>query len=196
MPPSVFTGWNCKRRRLATNEKAGAVGSGLEILPELGRSSAVTFFYELLDKVVLTACHEISGIIAVHHKQFNFVWPKVIAAAALLWADQPLMAATMAQPSKPDPLLDGGPTAPCAAGPDYAAASDVNGNPVAPPDVAARPVPVPDGIAIPLGGNPAGRRGRPTNPETLGSTGTYVSLDGRKLAPLLNPPPCDPSSPR
>jgi hypothetical protein len=149
--------------------------------------------------VVLTICHEISGIIAVHHKQFNFVWHKTIAAlvAVLLWTNQPLMAATMAQPSKPDPLLDGGPTAPCAAGPDYAAASDVNGNPVAPPDVAARPVPVPDGIAIPPGGNQgqAGhprRQARPTNPQTLGSTGTYVSLDGKKLEPLLNPPPCDP----
>jgi len=99
------------------------------------------------------------------------------------------------RPSKPDPLLDGGPTAPCAAGADYAPGTDANGNSVIPADVAAGPVPLPDGVAIPLGvsgaGNRAAARGRrPANPTTLGSEGTYVMLDGKKLEPLLNPSPC------
>ena len=141
---------------------------------------------DLLDIVLLTACHEINGIVAVHNKQFNFVWPKSLAAAAVLaWGGAPGLAATMAQPSKPDPLLDGGPTSACAAGADYAAGTDANGQAVVPADVAAGRVPLPDAIAIPLGNNrdPA-RRGR-SNGDSA-----YVSLDGKKLEPLLNPAPC------
>jgi hypothetical protein len=146
----------------------------------------------LLDIVVLTACHEISGIIAVHNKQFNFIRP-LVALAVLAWVSAPGMAATMAGPSKPDPLLDGGPTAGCAAGTDYAAGTDANGQAVVPADVAAGRVPLPDAVAIPLGSNRGQDREhyqhRP-NPQTLGGDSTYVSLDGKKLEPLLNPPPC------
>jgi hypothetical protein len=100
-------------------------------------------------------------------------------------------AGTISRPSKPDPLLDGGPTTPCAAGVDYAAGSDVSGNSVIPADIASRPVPLPDGVAIPLAGNRAARPGRrQANPTALGSEGAYVMLDGKKLEPLLNPPPC------
>jgi hypothetical protein len=149
-------------------------------------------------------CHEIIGIIAVQHKQFNFVWrgTKVAFVALLILAGQPLSAGTIVQSSRPDPLLDGGPTAPCAADTEYAAGTDANGNSVIPADVAARPVPIPDQIAIPLGGNrtaPTPQRGRQAgsaNPQTLGSEGTYISLDGKKLEPLLNPPPCAASAPR
>jgi hypothetical protein len=135
--------------------------------------------------VVLTTCHEISGIIAVHHKQFNFMLP--VAAALMVWVSAPGWAATMAGPSKPDPLLDGGPTAPCAAGADYAAETDVNGAAVAPADVGARPVPVPGAIAIPLN---QGRRDHRDRPNSGNPDSAYVSIDGAKLAPLLNPPPC------
>lgn len=104
----------------------------------------------------------------------------------LLLAALPVAAGTIAGPSKPDPLLDGGPTAPCAAGADYAAGTDANGAPVAPADVGAPPVPVPDAIAIPIGPQAGGG----LNPATGAGNSAYVSLDGRKLAPLLNPPPC------
>ncbi|MBA2589217.1 MAG: hypothetical protein H0U98_11420 [Alphaproteobacteria bacterium] len=97
----------------------------------------------------------------------------------------PALAGTVAKPHKPDPLLDGGPTSACAASPDYAAGIDTRGRRVAPADVAAAAVPVPDSIAVPLA--KAGSWGR-LRPGTGDSS--YVSLDGRKLAPLLNPPPC------
>lgn len=146
----------------------------------------------LLDIVVLTACHEISGIIAVHNKQFNFVWRKILSAVAALCfgAVQPGLAATMTQPPKPDPLLDGGPASPCAVGADYAAGTDANGQAVVPADVAAGRVPLPDAVALPLGnnrGNQTARRGGPDRPN---GDSAYVSLAGSKLEPLLNPAPC------
>ncbi|HET7084927.1 MAG TPA: hypothetical protein VFI23_09160 [Rhizomicrobium sp.] len=111
------------------------------------------------------------------------------------------MAASIPQPSKPDPLLDGGPSDPCAAGVDYAQGLDANGKAVITADVESRPVPVPDSIAIPLAANrqpgsqgkgPGNQSTRSTggNPAALGGDSTYISLDGRKLEPLLNPPPC------
>ena len=115
----------------------------------------------------------------MQHAQYNFV------LAILLLLAGPALAGTIAKPHQPDPLLDGGPTSPCAAGPDYAAGTDVQGRRVAPADVEAAAVPVPDSIAIPLART--GHRGglRPG----MGDS-SYVTLDGRKLAPLLNPPPC------
>jgi hypothetical protein len=165
-----------------------------EFSPRTWPFCAVTFFYGLFDRVVLTGCHEISGIIAVHNKQFNVVWRKSLVGSILLFcASAPGLAATMAQPSRPDPLLDDGPTSACAAGADYAAGTDANGQAVVPADIAAGRVPLPDSVAIPLAGNPAAGRGRHqhrSNPQTLGGDSTYVSLDGKKLEPLLNPPSC------
>jgi hypothetical protein len=148
----------------------------------------------LLDRVILAACHEISGIIAVHNRQFNFVWRKALSKALLgsaaLWicAGAPALGAAITGPSRPDPLLDGGPTSACAAGADYAAGTDARGQPVVPADVAAGRVPLPDGVAIPLGNNRGvgRRRANPMNP----GDSTYVTLDGQKLEPLLNPAPC------
>ena len=95
----------------------------------------------------------------------------------------PAWAGTIAKPTPRDPLLDGGDTTACAAGVDYAAGVDVNGKPVVPADAGARPVPVPDSIAVPLQGGRRAGRGR-------SGEGAYVTLDGRKLDPLLNPKPC------
>jgi hypothetical protein len=146
----------------------------------------------LLDRVVLTACHDISGIIAVQQKQFNYVWQKSLAGGILLvCVSAPVLAATMAV--RPDPLLDGGPTVACAAGTDYAAGTDTNGQAVVPADVAAGRVPLPDAIAVPLARNRMTDRGHHqhrSNPQTLGGDSAYVSLDGKKLEPLLNPAPC------
>ena len=119
----------------------------------------------------------------MQHTQFNVAIH--VATVILLLAAFPVAAGTMAGPSKPDPLLDGGPTTACAAGVDYVAGSDANGNDVVPADVGASAVPVPDQIAIPLARNSQGGRVRPTT-----GNSAYVSLDGRKLAPLLNPPSC------
>jgi len=187
-----------------------------EFLPELGRSVAVTFFYGLVDIVLCRSSHEISGSIAVQHKQFNFVWQgtKVATFTLSLLMAWPVVAGTIGQPSKLDPLLDGGPTDPCAAGVDYAAGVDANGQAVVPADVAAGRVPLPDTIAIPIGGNRAqelapgpggslgqrsgrrpipgrGRAGPADRPDNASNRdSTYVALDGRKLEPLLNPAPC------
>ena len=116
--------------------------------------------------------------------QFYVVrWVSVL----LLLAAAPVYAATMAKPSKPDPLLDGGPPSPCAAETDYAPGSDVNGHPVAPADIGAPKVPMPDAISVPLH---AGRQGHRRGRSQMPGEAPYVSLDGRRLEPLLNPQPC------
>jgi hypothetical protein len=125
----------------------------------------------------------------MQHTQFNVV--RHIAMVILLSAALPADAGTMAKPSKPDPLLDGGPTAPCAAGADYAGGADVNGRPVVPADIASRPVPVPNEIMVPVGGTGQARGGRSSvNSATSAGNGAFVGLDGKKLDPLLNPKPC------
>jgi hypothetical protein len=178
-----------------------------QFLPELGRSARSRSFMDLVDIVVWDWCHDISGIIAVQHEQLNFAhWARAMALPLLLlmgsgaWAGAATGQITGA--ITPDPLLDSGPTDPCAAGVDYADAVDANGKAVVPADVEARPVPLPDSIAVPLGNNPArnpnrnlGRNGnrypgRQANPVTLGGDSTYIAIDGRKLEPLVNPAPC------
>jgi hypothetical protein len=110
----------------------------------------------------------------MQHLEFNFVWrgTNALAVTMLVLALSPAFAA------KPDPLLDGGPTVPCAAGVDYSGGADVNGNAVAPADVAPQHVPVPGTVMVPLhgGGN--------------GQDSAYAALDGKKLDKLVNPPPC------
>jgi hypothetical protein len=120
-------------------------------------------------------------------QQAQFYFVRLCAVLALL-AAAPALAGTMAQPHKPDPLLDGGPTAPCAAGVEYAAGSDVNGNPVPPADMGDTHVPLPDNIAVPLHGGPATRQGRHASGQAGNSP--YIGLDGKRLDPLVNPKPC------
>lgn len=142
----------------------------------------------------------------MQHTQLNVVIKSGLLLALL--AAAPLVA--RAQVARPDPILGSGDLlnpkegacADLAAGPDYAAGTNADGQPVAPADVGAGPVPVPDGISIPLNqqqlrgprnGSPYGsaysQRGR--NPVTGGGgEGAYVQMDGRRLAPLLNPPAC------
>jgi hypothetical protein len=119
-------------------------------------------------------------------QQAQFYFTKLgLRLTLVLLAATPVQAATMVQQPAPDPLLDGGPTAPCAAETDYAAGSDVNGHHVAPADVGAAKVPVPDAISVPLhAGAQAHRRGQ------MPGEVPYVSLDGRRLEPLVNPQPC------
>ena len=141
----------------------------------------------------------------MQHKQFNFMQLGTGAAVALALTISAAWAAGITQPSKPDPLLDGGPTTGCAAGADYAEGVDVTGGGVAPADVEARKVPLPDSIAVPIGPRRAptqantsapgrNQNGNPVrpgaNPVTLGGDSTYIAIDGRKLEPLVNPVPC------
>jgi hypothetical protein len=138
----------------------------------------------LFDKVVCGQSHEISRHIAMQQAQFYFTR---MGAFLLLLAATPVTAAPITGPSKPDPLLDGGPTAPCAADTEYAAGADVNGRPVAPADIDTRRVPMPDAIAVPLArSSPFGARMR----KAPGGDSAYITLDGRKLDPLVNPQPC------
>ena len=187
MPSSASAGSNSK------NRKAGVLAPAFEFFsPNLAVLARSRSFMGLLDRVILTACHDIIGIIAVHNKQFNFVWRGALLVAPVLFlgAGQPGSAGTITGPSRPDPLLDSGPTSPCAASVDYAAGTDANGQPVIPADVAAAPVPLPDGIAIPLGNNRGNQRARRSRSNAMNGDSAYVSLDGQKLEPLLNPPPC------
>jgi hypothetical protein len=171
---------------------------------------------DLVDIVLRRPSHEIIGRIAVQHKQYNFVrqgiyqGTKVAALLLPLLGVLPALAGSIVHPSKPDPLLDSGPTDPCAAGADYATGVDANGKQVVAADVAGGRVPLPDTVAIPLGNNrpqAGGRnfgrggfgpgRGRPPSfpPGTDNASNrdsTWVALDGRKLEPLLNPAPCAP----
>ena len=114
----------------------------------------------------------------MHNSQLNFVTRGTICQLAIvvLTAAQPALAA------KPAPLLDPGPTTPCAAGVDYSGGTDVNGNPVVPADADGTPIPVPGTVAVPLAGNAKGSGG--------GRNSAYVGLDGKKLDALVNPKPC------
>lgn len=107
-----------------------------------------------------------------------------LLVAALLSSPLGAAAGTRAPSAATDPLLNPpeGPCAELAAGADYTAGTDADGHPVAPADLGAGPVPVPGDIAMPLPAG-GGRRGRVGDP-------AYVHLDGRALAPLLNPPAC------
>jgi hypothetical protein len=116
--------------------------------------------------------------IAMQHTQFNVV------VAGLLLLGSSAVAGTITGRSDPDPLLDGGPTTPCAAAADFTAGADVNGDPITAADIGARHVPMPDAIAVPLARS--GGRGR----FGQGGESAYVTLDGRKLEPLVNPKPC------
>lgn len=94
-----------------------------------------------------------------------------------------------------DPILDDGGPSSCQAGADYVAGQDVRGDAVPPADLGGAKVPVPDEVAVPLKqGRQArngGARGTPDDAaQTVGADSPYVSLDGKKLDPLLNPGPC------
>ncbi|HWA69064.1 MAG TPA: hypothetical protein VG821_04435 [Rhizomicrobium sp.] len=121
----------------------------------------------------------------MQHTQLNFAvhGTRLALVAVAFLLVNPALAGSISRPAPPDPLLDGGPVPACAAQPDFAAGTDAVGGGVAPADVAQAPVPVPDQIAVPLA------RGRGRHGAAAGAD-AYVSLDGRKLAPLLDPKPC------
>ena len=87
-----------------------------------------------------------------------------------------------------DPLLSEakGPCDPGLAGPDYAAGTDVNGNPVMSADVPTAKVPVPDGIVVPLGGR-AAKHHAPSEPQA------YAELNRKDVDAIVNPRPACPA---
>jgi hypothetical protein len=111
----------------------------------------------------------------MQHSQLNFVSRANFCQVAVV-------VLALAQPVFAAPILDPGPTTPCAAGVDFSGGADVNGNPVVPADAGAAPVPVPGTVAVPLAGNAKGAG--------AGRNSTYVGLDGKKLDALVNPKPC------
>src|SRR3954471_14866400 len=161
-----------------------AMPPAFEFSPNLAVLARSRSFMGWLDKVVRNQSHEIFNDIAMQQSQHYFARLGMRFTLVLL-AAAPVQAATMAKPAKPDPLLDSGPSVPCAVESDYVPGTDVNGHFVPPADVAAGPVPLPDGISVPLHAG-ANRRGRP---KASGEV-PYVSLDGRRLEPLVNPKPC------
>jgi len=89
--------------------------------------------------------------------------------------------AGIADPARPDPLLNppaDGPCDPALGQPDLTSGTDVEGHQVAPADLQTGPIPLQGQILVPL--RPA--RGR-------GGNSAYVAVDGKKLDPLLNPKP-------
>ncbi len=110
----------------------------------------------------------------MQHLEFNFVRYGTRCLAFII----ALATTSTAFAAKPDPILDPGPTASCAAGADYSGGVDVNGNAVAPADVEPRHVSVPGTVMVPLHGNGNGQ------------DSAYAALDGKKLDGLVNPKPC------
>lgn len=121
----------------------------------------------------------------MHHLQLYY---KICLATAMIVtsAAAPAIGAgsgAITDRSRPEPLLQTVPTGPCDPGlaqPNYVPGVDVNGDPVAAADVPAPPVPVPEGVVVPLKSHR--HRWRP------GGT-SYVQLDGRAVEGLVNPPP-------
>jgi hypothetical protein len=95
--------------------------------------------------------------------------------------------ATAAGPPRPDPLLteSKGPCDPKLDGPDYVAGTDVDGNPVVPADATSAKVPLPEGILLPVGAQPA-TTGAAAKSQAL------ASFNRKDLDTILNPAPACP----
>jgi hypothetical protein len=123
--------------------------------------------------------HEISGVIAVQHTQLNYRIPGFGAAlfVMLVFAGKAAFSEGVAARGNPDSILTDSPAGPC--DPELSQAelvpgTDVDGNPVAPADLASGPVPLKGQIEVPLKAQG-------------GRAPAYVAVDGAKLDPLLNP---------
>jgi len=102
----------------------------------------------------------------------------IVVIAALCLAGAPALGGTISRSTAPDPILTGGPPGPCdprSDGADFVPGTDINGNPVVPADVGAKPVPVPEGMLVPVG---------------HGRNAPQAALSGKQLAALLDNPAC------
>jgi hypothetical protein len=112
----------------------------------------------------------------VQHAQENCHRAKVrvLSICALLFGLAAAFPAAAADPSRPDPILNGtadGPCNPALDQPDFVPGTDVEGHQVASADLQNGPIKVPGEILVPL------------------KSGGAVFVDGKKLDPLLNPKP-------
>ena len=120
----------------------------------------------------------------MQHTQVNYRTAAigVFLVLAFVFAAETAFSAGIADRDKPDPLLSGaadGPCDPAMGQADLTPGTDVQGHQVASADIQTGPVPLQGQILVPLKSG-QGRRG---------SAPAYVAVDGKKLDPLLNPPP-------
>ena len=117
----------------------------------------------------------------MQHTQENYRSAAIasLLVVAMVFAGNPAFSAGIADPSKPDPILTGevdGPCDPQLAQPELTPGTDVEGHQVASADIQAAAIPLQGQVLVPL---KSGQNGNPA----------YVTLDGKKLDPLLNPKP-------
>jgi hypothetical protein len=117
----------------------------------------------------------------VQHTQENYraTAIKVLLVVVLFFAGKPAFSDGITERGKPDPILTGetdGPCDPQLAQPEFVPGTDVEGHQVASADIQTALVPLPGQVLVPLKSGPGG------NP-------AYVTVDGKKLDPLLNPKP-------
>jgi hypothetical protein len=121
----------------------------------------------------------------VQQTQQNYKGMAVAALTAWVALVGPTAHAGIAVRDAPEPLLHDGAKGPCdpqTSRPDFVAGVDVNGNPVAPADLARAKTPVPDGILVPLRNQGQGHNARSgENP--------VMALNGKTLDPILNSAP-------
>jgi hypothetical protein len=99
-------------------------------------------------------------------------------AVALCLAAGPAFGGAISRSTGPDPILTGGPPGPCdprADGADFVPGTDINGNPVVPANVGAKPVPVPQALLVPVG---------------HGRNAPQAMVSGKQIAALLDNPAC------
>lgn len=121
----------------------------------------------------------------MQHTQVNY---RIAAFGALLvvslvFCGNSAFSAGITGQVKPDPILTGeadGPCDPQLGQPELTPGTDVEGHQVASADIQTGPVPLEGQILVPLKSGQRGRR--PSAP-------AYVTVDGKKLGPLLNPKP-------
>jgi hypothetical protein len=102
----------------------------------------------------------------------------IVLVAGLFLAAGSAFGGTISRSTGPDPILTGGPSGPCdprAEGPDFVPGTDINGNPVVPATVGAKPVPVPQALLVPVG---------------HGRNAPQAVLSGKQIAALIDNPPC------
>jgi hypothetical protein len=136
-------------------------------------------FIDWGDTDFYSACHEIFGVIAVQHTQLNYRTLGLGAAllVVLVFAGKSAFSEGLSAREKSPPILTNNTTGSCdpeLAQADLVPGTDVDGNPVAGVDLPTGPIPYPGQIAVPL-------RAR------AGRSPAYVTVDGAKLGPLLNP---------
>jgi len=100
----------------------------------------------------------------------------------------PTLADAAAGGAQPDPLLAEA-KGPCDSrldGPDYVAGTDVDGNPVVAADLSQAKIPTPNGILLPLAGEPG--KGKAARPQA------YAQLNQKDVDSILNPKPACPAA--